>query len=331
MIARPVRLATDAMKALVNGNLAIDDIRIKNKDEVGEMAESLNRMKENLRMLVSNVNESALSLAGQSEQLSAAAQQNTAASQKVAESSRNNMQESESQLRSVSTMTGSISDIASGIQEVAGQIQHIHKSMAETTAIMVNLEKQSADIQTITTLITSIADQTNLLALNAAIEAARAGENGKGFAVVADEVRKLAEQSKSSAADIEQTVRQIQRDTAAAALSIKEGSGEINRGLLTSETSLDAFAQIEQAVSKVVSNLQTVSAAVEEIQAMAIEAADTAGFVKTSAEETVSSAQNSNAATEQQLAAREQILSSALSLSHMAESLQIEMNKFTLA
>lgn len=54
--------------------------------------------------------------------------------------------------------------------------------------------------------IDNIASQTNLLALNASIESARAGEAGRGFAVVADEIRKLAEQTSTSAKDINQVI-----------------------------------------------------------------------------------------------------------------------------
>jgi methyl-accepting chemotaxis protein len=122
-------------------------------------------------------------------------------------------------------------DIASLITKVGVAAQR----QASSVEMVVELEKQAANIGDIVKAVARIADQTNLLALNAAIEAARAGKHGKGFAVVADEVRTLAETSEKSAKQIQDLVGQIQHDVKAIAeginTSAKAIEGEIEKGM----------------------------------------------------------------------------------------------------
>ncbi|MCS4454345.1 methyl-accepting chemotaxis protein [Clostridium botulinum] len=86
------------------------------------------------------------------------------------------------------------------------------KSNQELANKIDTLAESSNQISIITETIQSITEQTSLLALNASIESARAGEAGKGFAVVAEEVRKLAEQSSTSASEIERVIFNINKE-----------------------------------------------------------------------------------------------------------------------
>lgn len=80
--------------------------------------------------------------------------------------------------------------------------QSKHEAAQVTDREMSLVQESSRKVAAIIGSINDITEKTNLLALNAAIEAARAGESGRGFAVVADEVRKLAQQSSTSAQQI---------------------------------------------------------------------------------------------------------------------------------
>lgn len=357
-ISKPVKKVTAGLVQIADGNLRIEQIVIKNKDEVGEMAVAFNTMSKDLLEIVSGVRDSSMQLAANAEELTASAEESLASSQMVAKSAEEQMATSEQQVRHMDSSVHAMAELSQEVEQistsneemlkatdevrvlvdkgsdvvsdVAEQMNRIHTTFKDTTVIMNNMAKHSDEIQNVTALITDISEQTNLLALNAAIEAARAGEYGKGFAVVAEEVRKLAEQSKNSATEIASMVQMIQEASSEAVQAITDGGGKVEAGISKTTESLDVFKDIESAVGEVGVKVESVSTAIEQIQEMAKSVSEGSLEVQRLAAIAADGANDTSAATEEQLAANEEITANAQSLADLAEALQNNVSHFKI-
>ncbi|MED1853378.1 methyl-accepting chemotaxis protein [Brevibacillus borstelensis] len=357
-ISRPIVEVAAVASRISDGDLAVDPLAIRSRDEVGQLSESVNHMVGNLRSIIEQVNTAAEELASSAEELSANAEETSKATEQIASSIQEVAYGAEQQVQSVAESVGAINEVSTGIQQIAvnaqnaadsavtaseiavggnkaidtvmSQMQLIHSTVNEIAGIVKRLGDSSQEIGQIVQVITDIAQQTNLLSLNAAIEAARAGEQGRGFAVVADEVRKLAEESAKSAQQIEQLITTIQTESHTAVLSMEKGTKEVALGIEVVNEAGSSFVQISESVAQVASKIQEVQAYSQQMTASTEQAVYLIEQISKVVENSADGTQNVSAATEEQLAAVEQVSSSAESLARVAEKLQDQVRKFTL-
>jgi methyl-accepting chemotaxis protein len=126
-------------------------------------------------------------------------------------------------------MTASVTEISRQVAEAARAAQDAVERAHATGSTVRGLAEAADQIGDVVRLITDIAGQTNLLALNATIEAARAGDAGKGFAVVASEVKALASQTARATEQISTQITAIQAATGDAVGAVQEVANAIQR------------------------------------------------------------------------------------------------------
>ncbi len=358
MIAKPLRVLQNAVMTIAAGDLTSDDLQIRSKDELGQLAASFNTMKNTLKGLLSQLMDNARHLSASAEQLSASTEEVTASSTELAvhaeETSHNTMnsakfarenavamEETAAAVERIADSSTTLQDSAAGtlsvanqgavdIQSAGQQMDAIYESTKLTTDLIQRLSKQSEDIENISKVITSITAQTNLLALNAAIEAARAGEAGKGFAVVADEVRKLAEESGQSAGQIVTLTNEIQADTRNVERAVQESLRTVETGVNVINNAGASFKKIVNEIDNMKLQIEEISAVTEEISASAKHVSQSVTEIAVSSEATAEQAASSQASSQQQLSTLQEVTAVANDLSGQAIDLQGLVNNFKI-
>ena len=203
-----------------NYNAKVPQLQSAEMQRLGrKMEQLLQKQRDDMRSMLMTLNESVYDSTEVSEALNAIVTENTHVSaridemHKVVESLANEIMGLAGTATETSDQTRrgmeAMRNTESSIDTVSRETAAAEESLQSMHGSVVQLQKDTVNINNLVETVRGIADQTNLLALNASIEAARAGEHGRGFAVVAEEVRKLAEQSKLSVSEINEHLSSI--------------------------------------------------------------------------------------------------------------------------
>ena len=342
-LSRPIGELKIVMEAFARNELKADVPGVKRRDEVGEMARTVEVFKTNglevermkadqlvteqrtaqqrkadmiklandfegaVGEIIDTVSSASTELEASARTLTSTAERSQQLTTVVAAAS----EEASTNVQSVASAT---EEMASSVNEISRQVQTSASIAGEAVAQarktndrVGELAKAASRIGDVVELINTIAGQTNLLALNATIEAARAGEAGRGFAVVASEVKALAEQTARATGEISQQITGIQNATHESVGAIKEIG--------------DTIGKMSEIASTIASAVEEQGAATQEISRNVQQAAQGTTQVSANITDVQRGASETGSASSQ-------VLTAAQSLSRDSNRLKTEVGKF---
>ncbi|MEH3036556.1 MAG: methyl-accepting chemotaxis protein [Sphingomonas adhaesiva] len=357
-IATPLGLMTNALAQLANGKLDAEVPVRERADEIGDLAGAMKKLRDQLlaaerakeeqttlivesigsglsalargdltaridadltgafATLKSDFNNAMTSVATTLKAVTASAEGIMNGSSDIRQASNDLSQRTEQQAASLEQTAAAMHEITTTVQGTAESAARANAAVKEahietqksgdvvTRAVeaMHGIERSSTEISEIIGVIDGIAFQTNLLALNAGVEAARAGDAGKGFAVVASEVRALAQRSADAAKDVKTRITVSSEQVALGVELVGEAGQALFRinGRIGEISGL--VAQIADSAEQQATGLQQVNTAVGEMDNV----------------------------TQQNAAMVEEATAAARSLADEAQTMTVEVSRFTL-
>jgi methyl-accepting chemotaxis protein len=263
-IANPLSDMAGAMGRLAKGDTALEIPGRGRSDEVGSMAEALEKFRQqaeanaafeaaaaieraardrrqamvesltaefggSVASIMDRLRDSAGGMRDASVSMASATEQTRNRVADTADGAQQNSSNLAAVAAATEEMTASVTEISRQVAEAARAAQDAVERAHATGSTVRGLAEAADQIGDVVRLITDIAGQTNLLALNATIEAARAGDAGKGFAVVASEVKTLASQTARATEQISAQISAIQAATGDAVGAVQEVANAIQR------------------------------------------------------------------------------------------------------
>ncbi|WP_236897709.1 MULTISPECIES: methyl-accepting chemotaxis protein [Clostridium] len=357
-LSKRIRYASNSLNILATGNFTnkTNEKYLHVKDEIGDIANSMNTMQNSIGEMIKISKDSSLIIDENSSNLSTISQNMVLSSNNVANSMQEVASGINSQANNLMEITTTLNIFSSKLEDIVINTKDIDKNtiimnelannssssmkllMDTVSSISLSFKNLSnkiitfssniKEINNIVQIINSIADQTNLLALNASIEAANAGEAGKGFGVVANEVKVLAEQTKSSSQNISKLVSDISNDTTVIKDDTNSMTTDLNNQVSIINETINSFENIIDVIKTVIPKVQTVNVATIEINKEKDDILDKIESTSAIAEEISASSEEISASTDEMYKLSNEVAKASATLNNMTKKLIAEQNKF---
>jgi methyl-accepting chemotaxis protein len=296
------------------------DVAVRSNDEIGRMAESINKLQEVLKGAIRRAHDASVSNAAHAQQFGAAA---ASISSQVASSTLQveQLHEHSSEIdrhakaaaecaalvqTDIGETNSQLTDAHATLKDLVAGVNETAQNSGALAADLKELNVKMGSVKRILDVVTEISDQTDMLAINASIEAAHAGDVGKGFMVVADSVRGLAIRTQETVGESSEIINQVMEDTngiiakmngivrangglaKASARSlgdIESMHGRFAKTISMVAESADGSGQIEASVASMAENLGHVASVLEATKVQADEIQGSASSIQGEANE----------------------------------------------
>ncbi|MEG0805774.1 MAG: HAMP domain-containing methyl-accepting chemotaxis protein [Lachnospiraceae bacterium] len=358
MIVYPLKKITKSITALADRKLGIKKVKIRSKDEMGQLADSCNLLRDSMRDIMLMLNET---------------------TEKMDVSSTEMNQRSDEMANNISEVTGAVNNVATtageqamDIEKTATEIEHLEHIIIESGKVSESLELASGDIYKASQegelvvndlfritkesegafnlifnsiekinhstekigqasdMIKGIASQTNLLSLNASIEAARAGEAGRGFSVVAQEIRKLAEQSAGCVKDINEMLKELRLNVGNAGQQSETVRSAVASQVQGVENTKEKYEDISKNVTLIKTEIVSLGDISRKMSDSCTTVSEVVVNLSASAEENAASTEETNAAVEEVLAMIHEIAEGSGVIKNLSDELEERVKLYEL-